>query len=184
VWHGWSDARMVKALRAFCDRNGAFLLVKSRRKTPIPAYTEALADKCVYDESYYPGTNLEALSIASLCVSYYSGAVLEAVPLGVPHLCVTFEAEDYLGGPSAVPGYFRRYFTTEEGGLFQFRGVSSTFALPEAIDRLPAMSLGDFTMDKDAQARYIETFLTRHDGTAASRTLDAIERRVSLTTSR
>ena len=88
VLRGQTDARVVQALRAFCDRNGAYLLVKSRQKTPIPAYTEALADKCMYDECYYPATILEALSIASLSVGYYTGTVLEAIPLGVPHLCL------------------------------------------------------------------------------------------------
>lgn len=176
VMRGWNDARVVKALRTFCDRNGAYLVVKSRRKTPIPAYTEAVADKCLYDESFYPATILEALSIASLCVSYYSGAVLEAIPLGVPHACVTFEADDYFGGTDSVPAHFGRFFTTEEGDAFKFRGVSSTFTISEAIDRLPAMSLQDFAMNTDAQARYVEKFLTRHDGTGAARTLDAIER--------
>ena len=93
VWHGWNDLNVVKAIRRFCDRNGAYLLVKSRRKTPVPGYTGALADQCIYDESFYPATVLEALSIASLSVSYYSNSVFESVSLGVPHLCVTYTAE-------------------------------------------------------------------------------------------
>ena len=173
VWHGWNDRSVVTALRRFCDRSGAYLLVKSRRKTPVPAYVEAVADRCVYDDSFYPSTILEALSIASLSVSYYSNAVFESVSLGVPHLCVTYTAEDYNGAPS---NFFSRFYTPEEGSAFQFSGVSTAWTIRETLDRLPARTLGDFAMDIAARARYIDKFLTHDAGDGAVRTIDAIER--------
>lgn len=172
VWHGWNDPNVVKALRRFCDRNGAYLLVKSRRKTRVPAYTKALADRCVYDESFYPATVLEALRIASLSVSYYSNSVFESVALGVPHLCVTFTAEDYNG---ANANYFSRFYTPEEGSAFQFRGVSTAWSIPEALHHLPTKVLGDFAMDSESRVRYIHKFLTHDDRDGGVRTVDAIE---------
>jgi hypothetical protein len=135
IWHGWTDVNVVRALRRFCDRNGAFLLVKSRRKTPVPAYLETVADRCLYDEGFYPATVLEALSVASLSVSYYSNSVFESVAMGVPHLCVTFSAEDYNGKDAH---YFSRFYTPAEGNAFQFRGVSTAWSIPETLERLPA----------------------------------------------
>jgi hypothetical protein len=173
VWHGWNDPNVVKALRRFCDRNGAYLLVKSRLKTPIPRYTERLADLCVYDERFYPATVLEALSIASLSVSYYSNSVFESVGVGVPHLCVTFTAEDYNGGDST---YFSRFYTPQEGSAFQFRGVSTAWSIPETLARLPARTLADFAMDPTARIRYIDKFLTHDAGDGGVRTIEAIER--------
>lgn len=173
VWHGWNDFNVVKALRRFCDRNGAYLLVKSRRKTPIPAYTEALADRCIYDDSFYPATVLEALSIASLSVSYYSNSVFESVALGVPHLCVTYSAEDYNGETS---NYFSQFYTPEEGSAFQFRGVSTAWSIPETLDRLPGQTMGDFAMDKEARALYMHKFLTQDASDGGVRTVEAIER--------
>jgi hypothetical protein len=172
VWQGWNDRRVVSALRRFCDRSGAFLLVKSRQKTPVPSYTEALADRCVYDDSFYPATVLEALSIASLSVSYYSNSVFESVSLGVPHLCITYTAEDYNGAASHV---FSRFYTPEEGSAFQFRGVSTAWSIPETLQRLPAATLRDFAMEADSRARYVEKFLTHDAGDGGVRTIAAIE---------
>ena len=173
VWNGWNDLNVVRALRRFCDRNGAYLLVKSRRKTPVPAYAEALADQCLYDEHYYPATVLEALSVASLSVSYYSNSVFESVSMGVPHLCVTFSAEDYNG---ADAHYFSRFYSPAEGSPFQFRGVSTAWSIPETLERLPARTLGDFAIDPASRARYINKFLTHDAGDGGVRTIDAIER--------
>lgn len=173
VRHGWNDRSVVRALRRFCDRHGAYLLVKSRRKTPIPPYVEAVADRCVYDESFYPSTMLEALSIASLSVSYYSNSVFESAWMGVPHLCVTYTAEDYNG---ARANYFSRYYTRDEGGPFQFRGVSTAWTIAETIARLPSTTLADFSMDAAARSRYVEKFLTHDAGDSGARIVDAVER--------
>lgn len=81
VEHGWNDRNVVGAVRAFCDANGAALIVKARDKEhgiglgrylwpQIPGYLERAADRpVVYDEgSHYPATILELMSIASLCI--------------------------------------------------------------------------------------------------------------------
>ncbi len=173
VWRGWNDRNVVRALRKFCDRQGAHLVVKSREKTPVPDYTTALADHCVYDDSHYPATVLEALSIASLSVSYYSNSVFESALLGVPHLCVTYSAEDYNGSAS---NFFSMFYTAAEGSAFQFGGVSTAWSIAETLQRLPETALDDFTMDREAHARYVEKFLTHDSGDGGIRTIDAIER--------
>jgi hypothetical protein len=176
--HGARDIDVVRALRRFCDRHGACLLVKSRRKTPIPAYTARLADKCLYDESYYPSTVLEALSVASLCVGYYSATVTEAAPSGVPTLCVTMDADDYCGDDAWNIRLFRRFFNRTEGGVFQFNGVTTTVTPREAIAHLEHASLDSFAMNSDARARYVEKFLAHDDFAASARVVDAAERAV------
>ena len=169
-----SDADVVRAVRAFCDRNGAFLLVKSREKTPIPDYVRAMADRCVYDESYYPPTILEALSIAALCVSSYSASVLEAASVSVPNLCLTFSAQDYLGSGSPGRALFERFFNREEGGVFEFNGVSKTMTAEDLISELPNHSLEDFVVDQTARSAYVHKFIGVDDCQAASRLLEAI----------
>jgi hypothetical protein len=172
VINGWNDPNIVNAIRRFCDRNGAYLLVKSRTKTPIPAYTRAVADRCVYDEGFYPATVLEALSIASLSIGYYSTSVFESIALGVPSLCVTYTAGDYL---EENAGHFLRFYTPEEGGPFQFRGVSTAASIPEALDLLSSRTLSDFAMDPRARQRYVERFLCHTSGNSGARTIDAVE---------
>ena len=178
VWHGWDDPHVVAAIRRFCDRNGAFLLVKSRRKTPIPSYLQAAADHCVYDEGAYPATIVEALSVASLSLSHFSSSVLESVALGVPHICVPFSAEDYAIEGEAEWNAFARFFRTDEGGAFQFRGVSSVLSVSDLLANLPSMTLSNFSMDMAARERYVRQFLTHSDGNGGGRLADAIEQTV------
>ena len=176
VRHGWHDAAVARAIRAFCDRNGAYLLVKSRAKIPIPLYLEAVADQCLYDESYYPATVLEALSIANLCISFYSTIVMEAIALGVPHLCVTFSGEDYTDGNPQASADFKLFYHTQEGGFFRFRGASTPMAIPEVITTLPEKRLADFALDPEARAVYVRKFLGDDDGQSSGRVVEVMQR--------
>lgn len=176
AWTTWQDADLVAALRAFCDRQGAFLLVKSREKTPVPPYLATVADRCVYDEGFYPPTIIEALSIASLCVSYYSLGLLEATAMGVPHLCVTFRAEDYLGpgATAAQRTYFDTFFTPTPGGPFHWPGVTLARSPREWIEALHRRTLADFAVNGVAQRAYREQYLGPDDGRCAARAVDAM----------
>lgn len=173
VWHRWNDREVVRALRRFCDRSGAYLLVKARLKTPVPAYTAALADQCVYDDSVYPATVLDALSIASLSAGYYSAGVFESVSQGVPHLCLTYTSEDYNGESRE---FFSRFYTVKEGSAFQFAGVSTAWSIAEALRELPRRTLADFAMVPDAMERYVQLYLTHNAGDGGARAMDAIAR--------
>ena len=177
AWDNANDDAVVAAVRKFCDRNGAFLLVKSRVKTPIPEYTQAVADKCVYDESFYPSTVIEALSIARVCINYYSGGVLEAAALGVPNVCVTFHAEDY-AEDGVGKSYLPDFFSNKERGIFQFEGVSSTLSIEEAIADLPSRDIDDLSIDPVARQEYVRKFLGWGDGQCGERLVDMVASRV------
>ena len=174
VFNDPSEADVVRAVRSFCDRSGAFLLVKSRRKAPIPDYMRAIADKCLYDETYYPPTILEALSVASLCISFYSASVLEAAAMAVPNMCITFSAEDYLGDEVHSVPSFQRFLNREEKGVFQFRGVSETVTIEEAIAALLVRRLDEFAIDPDARRAFVHKFIGEDDCQSSARVVDAI----------
>lgn len=178
AWRPVNDVDVTRAIRAFCDRNGAFLLVKSREKTPIPEYLRTVADKCIYDEpgGFYPPTIIEALSIASFCVSYYSLGVLEATALGVPHVCIAFRPEDYLGKRATLEemAFFDTFFNRTPGAVFEFPGVTRTMSPEEAIATLPGRTFGDFGIDPAAQREYLRRFFGDIDGQSAARAVDAI----------
>ena len=177
AWSDVNDVDVVSAIRNFCDRNGAFLLVKSRQKTPIPPYLRAVSDKCIYDESFYPPTIIEALSIANLCISYYSLGVFEAAALRVPHFCIAHSAEDYLGNDAGNLDSLHQgeFFNRRPGGAFQFSGVSTTASADEAVALLQSRILDDFGVKVSSQDEYLKKFLGEGDGQAAMRAVDAIE---------
>lgn len=177
AWGDANDVNIVSAVRNFCDRNGAFLLVKSRKKTPIPHYLRAVSDKCIYDESYYPPTIIEALSIANLCIGYYSLGILEATALGVPNLSIVYSAEEYLGDDASEwdSVYFNQFFHRRTGNVFEFDGVSSTASAAEAIALFQSRTLNDFKVDPTAHNAYLSKFLGEDNDRAPIRTVNAVE---------
>jgi hypothetical protein len=175
VARDWTDRRLVETVRRFCDRNGAALVVKSRLKDPVPRHTARLADRVLYDPSHYPATILELLSVASLCVHFFSSAAYEAVFMGVPSLCLAPDADDM----GLSPLWTRELFHVREGGSYHFPGASYHMALPEAYDRLGACAIADFRIDPAARARYVRTFMGFDDTKSAERALDLVEAAVN-----
>ncbi len=171
VVRDWNDARVVDTVRAFCDANDALLLVKSRLKDPVPRHTQERADRVLYDESYYPATILELLSISSLCVHFFSSAAYESVFLDVPSLCIAPSPEDM----GLDPLWTQLLFHTREGGVYNFPGASYHLSLPELFEELPRRSLKDFRLDPLARARFIQTFVGFDDTRSSERLLDLME---------
>ena len=179
IWHDATDASVVQAIRAFCDLNGSYLLVKSRKKTPIPPYTQKLADKCLYDEQYYPATFFEALSIASLSISFYSTAVISAASFGVPHLCITFPTDDYCGDDKLLRERCDRFYTADNGSPFHFPGVTKAVTIAEAIEQLPQTKLDEFAIDHTARQRYLEQYAWPNDHHASERVIETLIHRLN-----
>jgi len=170
VVNGWNDRRLVEAVRRFCDRNGAMLVMKARRKDPLPRYAERLADRAFYDPSHYPPTILELLSVASLCVHFYSTTALEAAYCGVPSLCLA-PAEDELGPRSRGFGFIHN---GDLDGIYNTPGVSYWRPLTAAFDGLDRWQLSDFPLDANARRSYVERFLGFDDGRSSARLLDDV----------
>ena len=171
VARGWNDRGIVEAARAFCDRHGALLVMKSRRKDPFPRYAARRADWTFYDLSHHPPTILELLSVASLCIHFYSTAVMEAAYCGLPSLCLAPRAEEL--GPSSFG--FSFVHNGEEGGLYNAPGVAYWRSLESAFDGLSRWRLDDFPLEAAARRRYVEKFLGFEDGRSSGRLLDAVE---------
>lgn len=169
---GWDDVAVTRAVRRFCDANGAYLLVKARAKDPVPRYLARVADLALDDRSHYPPTILEVLAAADLCVHFYSGAVLEAVACGVPSLSMCPELDEM----GAASDWQSLLFSREEGSMYQFRGVAETMSIGEAIERLPERRLSEFGSEPFAKKAYTEKFLGFDDGRSSSRLLDAVQR--------
>ena len=174
VVKGWNDRRLVEAARDFCDRHDALLVMKSRLKDPFPRYAERLADHVFYDLSHHPPTILELLSVASLCIHFYSTAVMEAAYSGVPSLCLAPRPEEL--GPASYG--FDFVHNGDEGGLYNEHGIAYWRPLVSAFDGLRQWALNDFPMVPEARRRYVERFLGFDDGRSAARLLDLVARMV------
>jgi hypothetical protein len=164
------DRSVVRAVRAFCDRNGAALVVKARAKDPVPRYLSRCADRVLYDEHYYPATILELLRISVLCLHFFSTVAYEAVYAGVPSICLAPDADD-LGLPRLLREWF---LTTAPGSSFNTPGAVYPLGLEDLIGGFPGKRLGDFPLDPVTRAQYLDKFIGFDDGKSSDRVLDAV----------
>lgn len=169
---GWSDRGVVRALRGFCDRNGAALIVKGRAKDPVPRYLARCADRVLNDEHDYPATILELLRISALCcINSFSTVTYEAAYAGVPSVCIAPSGDDLGFWP-----IWREWFlNTDAGGSFNFPGVVWPLALREFVEDFGARRIDDFPLDAAARAQYVEKFIGFDDGKSSDRVLDAVQ---------
>lgn len=168
-----SDRRIVQALAAFCERNGATLVVKSRLKDPSPKYLRRVAGAHFDErqEGYHPPLTLKLLRCAALCVHFYSAVVVESVFCGVPSLC--------LGPAPEVMGLDRianatRLYHGREGGLYNWPGAAHWRALDGAVGELGRAGLADFPLEPAARRAYVERFLGWDDAKSGARFADLI----------
>jgi hypothetical protein len=163
---------LVLAVRRFCDRTGAALIVKSREKNGDPTYLRRLADAFVLDEEVYPYTSMELMAIADLCLHFQSAGVLEAAFAGVPSLSVRVSQE-----------HLRSYATYDEfygarpGSLQNYPGVVWSASAPEAVAQLGRSALADFRVNAGQRRAYVEQFVGFDDTRSSERALDVIEAR-------
>lgn len=171
VMHGWNDLNVMKSVKKFCEKNDAYLIVKSRHKNPVRNYLSAVADKVLYDESYYPADILKCLSISDVCINFLSSAVTEAIPAGVPNICISPNPQDYANLQTPMWGaIFNRV-----SEVFDFPGASYMLNIQEVIETLPTKSILDFPLDSNRQKEYIKKFVGYGDGKSSHRALKEIE---------
>lgn len=165
--------QVARSLRAFCDRNRAFLLVKSRIKDRPSVWDRRVADLFTFDRGYHPPTILEALAIADLCVHVLSVAAMEAAYAGVPALClIPPEASTFVSDPDTA---WRRTADNIRAPdtLWNFAGVSFMLPLEDAVTRLPETSLEEFRMDPVRRDEYVRRYVGPTDGRSSRRVLRA-----------
>jgi len=167
----WNDKNVAKSIKNFCTKNDAYLLVKSRLKNPVRKHLSAVADKVLYDEEYYPATILKCLSISDVCINFLSSTVTEAVPAGVPNICISPDPRDYVN----IQTPLWKMIFDRANGFFDFPGASYLLSIPEAIETLSNKSIQDFPLDLERQREYIKKFLGYSDGKSSYRVLNEIE---------
>jgi len=173
VINKWNDKNVVKALKKFCQNNNAYLLVKSRLKDPVRNYLSTIADKVLYDEEDYPATIIKCLSIADICINFFSSTVIEAASLGVPNIC--FSPLDW--ADIQIP--FWKIMLKRVRQIFDFDGVSYMLNIPEVIKMLPEKSIKDFPLKINRQKEYAEKFIRGFPGKHSARALNEIEEMVN-----
>jgi len=164
------DRHVLLAVRRFCDANNAWMIVKSRRKDPVPSYVNEIADQVLYDETYYPATIFRLMAIADFCIHFSSSAVLEAAAAGTASLGILPSDKDF--------SLFRQRVWPHFVELYNVPGVTYTMSPEEAIQRLPTAKLSDWPLDAVARERFLRTYVADQPRHATSGAVDCLEQLV------
>jgi len=171
VFRKENDKTLMLSLKKFCQKNNAYLLVKSRKKDPVKPYLTQIADKVLYDEEIYPSTIMKCMKIADLCCNFYSSAVLEASSMGVPSICISPKEDDW----ADVWYPLWELLFSKANDLHDFPGVSYKLGIPEAIRAFSERTLADFPLNKEKQKEYVEKYVGPLDGKYSSKVVKVIE---------
>ena len=163
---------LAGAVRGFCRRQRASLVVKSREKNRDPRFIRRMADLFVErDDEVYPYTSIQLMALADLCIHFQSGAVMEAAFCGVPSLSVKipppYEPD--------LPAY-EETWGARPGSMQNWPGVVRSAGLDEAPAVLAQWTLDGWVMDADAHRAYVERYLGFDDTRSSARVLEVIER--------
>lgn len=174
-----SLSELFRNVRDFCKKNGAFLITKSRVKDCPTAVEKSLPDLFTFDRDPHPPTILELLSIANLCIHFFSAVALEAAGAGVPTLCLTPpDCSDFMNNPDT--GWRRTAGDLRaEGTLWNFPGVNYQWSLEEALDSFRKARLDDFVMEKSKIQDYLKKFVGPVDGRSSERVLNYVKELVN-----
>jgi len=167
-----NDYRLCCAIKKFCEKNNAYFLVKSRQKDPVKNYLAKMADKVLYDEEFYPATILQCFSVADICLSFFSSAVLEAATTNVPHICIAPAVEDW----KDIQGTLWQIILEKERNFFDFPGVSYLRTIPDIINNLAQQNLGDFPLVRGKQVQYTQKFANGMEHMACEKILLEVEK--------
>lgn len=173
-WVPWGDRAFCRAVRAFCDRNEALLVVKSRRKTPVPPYLHALADRVVEADEPGEPTLLRLLTCAHLMIHYQSASVCEAVAANVSAQDVAFPSDLW-------PAYQARIASVAQLALYQWPpilndGTRNCVRYGYATD-WPLYSPAQLCGWDAARTAYLDQFLGGEPFNTGARILDDLEKR-------
>jgi hypothetical protein len=171
IWKGNGYRALAQAVRRFCDRAGAALVVKSRQKNQDPRFLRDPRDIFIErDDDVFPYTSIQLMAVADLCIHFQSGAVLEAAMAGVPSISV--------GVPLSHAQQYPAHdviFDTRKGSLWNFPGVVWFMPHESAVSLLEGRTLADFRVDPAARRAYVERYLGFDDLCSSWRVLRGIE---------
>jgi hypothetical protein len=183
IWTGPTFYDLVRAVRRFCDRNDAVLVVKSRTKHDDPEYLVQAAD--IYldgrDDVYYPRfSSYELMAAADLCVSAMSLALCEAVVAGLPVLNVGLPYVDKARVPAHRVAEFDRYyhatFDQEGPSPMNFPGAVNSVSWRRAPAWLESKTFEDIPRDEAACQQYMQHYLGIGAARSSDALLDSLER--------
>jgi hypothetical protein len=156
-----AEKKMLQALKNWADTNDYCLVIKSRFKRLVPFYEEY--GTVLYDETFYPATVHEILSISDIVIgTFYSTVVTEAVYFKNKyiHLTLTEMDNDFKKYPlTKIHYHYFNEFFMPDGLVFHYDIRKFLNSIPQELTRL-----SKHQFDEIKQSEYIKKFLCPFSG--------------------
>jgi len=146
----------LSAIRRLAEANEAVVVAKTRVKHDDPPYVKDSVDRIVGDESFFPTSALELLSVSDLYVGFQSAMAVEAMALGVYSLtALIFPLELENPAFTSYAALFRR-----PGGVWNVPGVSESIngigpTARAGLRKLERFPLGTARLDEARRLQFL-----------------------------
>lgn len=164
-----NEKQVMRALRRFCDRNGAFLAIKLRHSQGAAPWIGQVADKILGEESHYPHTSVELAAIAKVMFGFFTTGASETVAAGCPYVDLS------------IPGLREGLSDVLSASLkdsFGYPGAAWELDARDWVARAENLSFADLRMEEKARQVYAERFCGPLDGRHSDRLVYAVEQAV------
>jgi hypothetical protein len=175
IWLGNTFRDVSASIKDFCEREDAFLIVKSRGKQADSKFLSGYSDMYIngLKDDYYPTfSTYKLLAAADLCITVNSMAAPEAVAAKVP--CINIAVPHY---DRAVPmnKVEERYYTELLGGapdsLMNYSGCILKLDHRKARNWFRNHDMGDVQIDARRQQEYASKYLGIEKESSSARIL-------------
>lgn len=161
------DENIVRAVKAFCVRNGAQMVAKLRHSRPPKRYLAEAADLVLSEESFYPHTALELFSIADVVIGFTTTGAVEAVAAGSSYIDVElpfFPKKEYIS-----------YLAPSLAVTEKHEGIIWSLPAGQFVEKMQTAKLQDFKLDEKQRIYYLNKYMSGSIFDGGERLLDIIE---------
>jgi hypothetical protein len=179
IFFGNTFREIALEIRQFCDRQNAFLVVKSRGKQANSPYLSSIADVYIdgLEDEYFPVfSTYKVLAAADMCITVNSMAAPEAVAAGVP--CVNIYVPHHDRAAVSSPErtkYEDALLSGAPDSLMNYLGCIWKVDRRNARTWFKDHDLADVKIDPQRQKEYVAKYLGIGEESASQRILAELE---------
>jgi len=154
---GYSEKKMIKSIKKFCEKNNLLFVIKKRNKHRLIDEGYNLADLVIDDRenNTYPTNYQKLLRISKLVMGYHSTAVFESVKMNVPFLNI--ESPNGHWQSNLV----KQFFSVKKKSYLNYPKVVWNYKIKDILRNFEKMHLNNFQINSDYKKKYIEEFLNK-----------------------
>ncbi len=154
-----TEVDLIKKMQAFCKDNDAILVIKGRVKKPIPQDVERLCDNVIYDETFYPSTICELISVSSLVISHFSMTIFDVINHGVFNINIEFNKIGHL-----QTYLYDKIFDESWKDDFSHFGLNQINEPDSFIELLKDKTLDDFIINRSDVNEIANKYFSKRPG--------------------